>query len=305
MTMITKAKTLTLLLLLSLVLPGLAQAEPQPSGELLLPYFEVDLTGFKLTTLFQVTNSTDRTETLRMTVFSNWGIELLEAEVELGPEETLPVNLRDWLLFGNLPDGEKLSAEMRAHLQAALSGQPSPLDEHYYASEVAQDLAVGYVRIKSQRAHGALWGNYYIVDDQKDFAQGDILVNLDRTVGCEGLCARHRLFFLEGLAFESGTELLIWTNRKGKPSPTPQAFAYLGGLQAVVRNLQGAILGETSESLVATSAMAVGELNLPELSFPEGAAGTFDLVTVGENGNQPVESFIAIHYSADQRYSVG
>lgn len=291
--------TLILVLLLLGLIPAPAGAQPQPSPELLLPYFEVDLVDFGVTTLFHLTNTGPSEVPVTMMVHSNWGIPLVEVAVRLRPEQTRSFNLRDWVLFGRLPGGETLGTEIRAHLQAALTGQPSPLDGHYYGSQRRPGVGVGYITIATPRAAGTLWGNYFIVDPDGDSAQGDVLVDVDRARAGHDLCVRHRLLFIEGGSFDGGTELLIWTGRRGEPSPTPAPFGESASLEVVARNEEGTVLSESYEEILSTSATAVRELAFP------GPVGTLEVVTVDESTGAPIESFIGIRYRAEGRYSVG
>jgi hypothetical protein len=286
----------------ALVLAAGAAAEPGPSSDLLLPYFEVDLSGFALSTVFHLTNSSDEGLAIAMTVHSNWGIPLLEIPLALDPEETRAFNLRDWLLFGQLPDGRTLGEEELAHVQAALSGLPSPRDDHYYASAVRPGVAVGYVTIRVQGfpRQAALWGNYFTIDPNGDRAEGDVLVDIDQAKSCgRGLCMRHRLFFLEGAAFDGGTQLIVWTGRRGTPSLDAAAYPSLGGFEAKARDMNGELMGERHDDLLATTTISVADLALPQ------TFGTLDLISMGADGVTPMESFIGIRYSAEGRYSVG
>src|SRR5688500_4959885 len=95
----TMKKTLTacLALMALAALCGPAAAQNQASSDLLLPYFEVDAANpGGLTTLFAVGNSTDKPVAVSATVYTNWGIPILEAPFTLQPREIRTVNLRDW-----------------------------------------------------------------------------------------------------------------------------------------------------------------------------------------------------------------
>ena len=94
---------LVILLLTGLLMgAGWAIAQPRPSSDLLLPYFEVDINDPTVTTLFAVVNSSDERVPIRITVYSNWGIRVLEFKSALEARETRTVNLRDWLVLGNV-----------------------------------------------------------------------------------------------------------------------------------------------------------------------------------------------------------
>lgn len=297
----TTRNTALALALLAGLLPAVTlRAEPQPSSELLLPYFEVDLTGFGLTTLFHVTNAADHPVPVTMTVHSNWGIPLVGAQVFLEPRQTRAFNLRDWLLFGRLP-GETLDAGALGHLQAALLGLPSPADGLYYGSETRPEVAVGYVtaRVAGETGERSLWGNYFLIDPQNDSAQGDVLVDLDPDSPTHGLCRSHLLFFLEGGAFDGGTELLVWTGRQGMPSASPEGYDNRVGLHVVAHDGGGVQVAEGRQEVLTSSARP-----LAELSFPE-TAGTLEVLAIEDAEGAPMASFVALRYRAEGRYSVG
>ena len=96
-----------------------------PAATLLLPYFEVDLAGSGLTTIFSVVNSSQDDVTIEIDVFTNWGVQVLTSRTELAADGVATVNLADWLVRGNLPD-KQLDAAGLEHVQAALSGERSP-----------------------------------------------------------------------------------------------------------------------------------------------------------------------------------
>jgi len=295
--------TVLLLALAGLGSAATALAQPKPTSDLLLPYFEVDLTGFKLTTLFTVTNSSEEPVPIRMVVHTNWGIEMEEVLVTLEPHETRGFNLRDWLLLGELPQADGMLASLAprrlSHVQSALMGQRSPEDQLYYGTQVFPDLAVGYVTIRAQGAHrdDVLWGNYYIIDPEGDAAQGDILVDIDPTHECQGLCNLHSLFFLEGAVFDGGTEVIVWNPNQGTPSATAEPAAQLAGVRTLARNLQGEVIFEGGEGLLATQTLTLEEMAVIA------SAGSLELSTVSGPDDQPVDSFIAIRYRAENRYS--
>jgi hypothetical protein len=192
----TKEKTMiqscrTLLTCLTLVLGMLAvavrgaEAQPQISSELLLPYFEVELASSGRTTLFAVGNALDEPVDILITLHTNWGISLEKASLTLAPHEVRSFNLRDWL--ASSAPGRKMDSKQIAHLKAALSGQRSPQDSMFYSTAIRDGLAVGYVRIKTQSARpAALWGDYFEIDAAGKTTQGEALVALGQGGSCPG-----------------------------------------------------------------------------------------------------------------------
>jgi hypothetical protein len=282
-----------ILILTALVLAQPATAAPQPSSDLLLPYFEVDLNG-GLTTLFAVVNSHDEAVTARISVFSNWGIEVLSEAVTLDPDEVKTINLADWIRSGNVPS-KALKGQELSHLQAALTGQESQKSGMYYSSVVSPNLAVGFVEIHltGSPRPDTLWGDYFTVDPLQDFAQGEILVNIDRTTECGALCARRALRFLTGGGFDGGTEVIIWTGRRGAPT----ANGYFNPSNAVetktaVYDEKGKHIDDRLLELRPVEIITIAELGLSE---PFGWL----------NVESDTEFFMAVRYSANNRFSVG
>ena len=100
-------KTLTtcLALVALAALCGPAAAQNQTSSDLLLPYFEVDgANPGGLTTLFAVGNATDKPVDVTATVYTNWGIPILDVPFTLQAREIRTVNLRDWFRQGGDPN---------------------------------------------------------------------------------------------------------------------------------------------------------------------------------------------------------
>src|SRR5204862_1436688 len=64
-----------------------AVAQPQPSAEALLPYFEVEARANGATTLFSVVNALDQPVDVLVTVYSNWGIAISKFPLTLAARE--------------------------------------------------------------------------------------------------------------------------------------------------------------------------------------------------------------------------
>jgi hypothetical protein len=211
---------------LALLLPIAAMAGSEPSYDMLVPYFEVELLEGESgrTTLLAVANHSPAAIEVRLSVYSNWGVEVLGVSHALPANGVHTANLRDWLLYGRLPGGRVLDSEELAHLQAALSGRPSPRDQRWYSTEVEPGLAVGYVTFEviAPGGHRPLWGDYYIVDAQEPLDQGETLVNLDPLVDEDLPCKNHVIRFLEMGPSAVTTELMIWTPAGGQPSASPE-----------------------------------------------------------------------------------
>ena len=285
--------TIACLLLLGGLLPAAGfAAAPQPTSDLLLPYFEVDTAGPGITTLLGVGNALDRPVDVSITLHTNWGLPVWETTLRFQADEVKTFNLRDWLL-GDFPGADPGAAEL-AHIQAALAGQASPADGLYYGSSVANDRAVGYVVLRTQGDRpDALWGDFFAVDVPQDFAQGDNLVDIDPAKECgSGLCRRHALRFLSGGAFDGGTQLVVWTPRQIQPSPAePLLAADQLAVEASVYDEPGRRVEERVLLALPVAKIAVADLGLAP-SF-----GWLDLVT-------ETESYIGVDYSAENRYAL-
>ncbi len=280
------------------LLPNLLVAEPHTTSDLLLPYFEVDLNGNR-TTLFAVGNVDDQATDVRVTVATNWGIPVLGVNLRLDPGMVQTVNLSDWLIRGTLP-GRTLSPAQRAHIQAALSGQPShdpPPDEGlYYGSEVEPDLMVGYVTLRAlgndaERAD-SLWGDYFWVDPNGDFAEGDVLADIDRVKDCPALCDRHVLRFLEAGVLDGGTQVIIWVDRPSVPSPQKDPLVTPMTLSGEAFYTEpGVRFDNRVIELLATQSLPLRDLLLEE------PFGWLDMAT-----EEP--AFVGVRYSAQNRFAV-
>jgi hypothetical protein len=289
---ITTCLTLLATAVLCGPLCGPAAAQNVPSSDLLLPYFEVDgANPGGLTTLFAVGNATDKPVDVLATVFTNWGIPILDVPFALQPHEVRTVNLRDWFREGGNPTKALAALEVK-HLTAAASGQPSPKDNLYYGSEVRPDLVVGYVILRTQNNRpDALWGDWFNVDVSGNLARGDVLANIDRSTGCPGVCQRHLLRYLTGGGFDGGTEVIVWRETQGKPSANPEAGIKMQA-DATAFNEPGLPIENRELALLPVQKVVISELGFKE------PFGSLDLVT-GD------DVFIAVQHTAENRYSVG
>ena len=269
-------------------------AHQDSTSDLLLPHFEVDMTGAGVTTFFTVVNSSDEPLEVRMDVFTNWGIHVLDTKVEFKGEEVKVFNLTQWVLDGQLPD-RTMSSEELEHCQAALMGQASPKDDLFYSDEVGLELAVGYVTIRSVSPSrpNVLFGDYFVVDPIDNFAQGELLVDIDLSIDCENLCTRRGLRFLQGAGFDEGTQVLIWSRQNGAPAAD-------GILAADDKTLADILVYSQSGELVDQRQIRFNPLEVLTVADLGLSAdfGWFDVIT-----DQP--TFMAHRHSAQNRFSVG
>src|SRR6185295_2846286 len=268
-----------------------ARAEQQPSSEVLLPYFEVNLQNASAAnTFFAVANALDKPVDVEITIYTNWGIQIAKNNLTLAARQVRNFNLRSWLA-GDLPN-RKLSTAEANHFKAALTGQRSPKDSLYYASQVAPNLAVGYVRIKTvgQPQPDALWGDYFLLDPSLGSAEGDTLINLDPSTGCAGGCKRHALRFVTTGTFDAGTQVVILSDVAGKPSKTATPASYAGA-DTLAYDEAGQALGGNRLRLLPVQVISAADLGLRQPS------GWIDLET-------DATSFVAVHYSSKKSFGV-
>jgi hypothetical protein len=288
----TMMKTLTAGLILLAVLCGAAAAQNVPSSDLLLPYFEVDSANSGgLTTLFATGNATERPVDVIATVYTNWGIPILEVPFTLRAHEVRTVNLRDWFRTGGNPDKALAAVELK-HLAAAASGKRSPKDNLYYSTEIRPDLLVGYVTVRTQGTRpDALWGDWFNVDVGGNLARGDVLANIDRSTGCPGLCRRHLVRYLTGGGFDGGTEIIVWRPTTGKPSSDAAAGPRMQA-DATAFDEPGLPIENRPVALLPVEKIVVTELGLAK------PFGSLDIESEDE-------TFMAVQHTAENRYSVG
>ena len=283
---------LTCLVLAFALLPGRpAAAQPRPSAEVLLPYFEVDLRPNGINTLLAVGNAEDIPVDIAITVYTNWNIPISQCRLTLEAGQVKKLDLRSWIT-GSMP-GRKINRTEQKHLQAALMGQASPRDQLYYSTPVAPFLAVGSVRIQAlgDPAPAALWGDYFLLDGNRTFGAGDTLVNLDPASACPGLCGRHALRFLGSGDFDGGTRVVVWSGVEGKPSKSAAGDAYTTRADVRARGESGQEIGGAPLRLLPLQVVAVADLGLGTRS------GWIELRTERD-------SVVAVHYSAKDRFGI-
>jgi hypothetical protein len=177
----TRARAILILALFLLTLPASA-ARLQPSSDLLLPRFEVDLDGAGVTTVFSVGNASEKPVEVLATLSTNRGIPTLEVPFTLKPGEVRTVDLREWLAG---PAVGSLTLRTRSGRRDALWGDWSVMD----AGDAGDTGDIGDIGGKALR--------------------GDSLVDIDRSGSHSALCRQHLL------RYDAGTEILVWREDAG------------------------------------------------------------------------------------------
>ena len=239
----------------------------QPAATLLFPYFEIDLADLSgITTLISIVNADTEEPTLAHAVlWTDWGIPSLTFDLFLAPGDVQTLNLRDVFATGRGPvsgpgafvfddcvDLITPPATAPTRLRAMHGGVSvargcfaSPradpnLVTGYLTVDVITRCSVG-ITLPSQAGYfgvpgvaateNRLWGDFFLLEDGEDFAQGQTAMHLvadpdrfllpgptfyGKFVGWSGLDARAplssewRTRYLLGGPFEGGTELLVW-----------------------------------------------------------------------------------------------
>jgi hypothetical protein len=174
---------LTAVTLLASVRPAgavICGVDPVPSATLLLPFFELDLANPNgLTTLFSIDNSTSSAVLTQVTIWSDLAVPILSFNVYLTGYDAQTINLRDVLVYGNLPQTasagqdesgaispgpqaqqtnfatcdnflppQALPQTLLQHAQFALTGRPSPVLAGKCAGQsLGDNIARGYVTV--------------------------------------------------------------------------------------------------------------------------------------------------------------
>lgn len=166
-----------LALAITLTAAPASAARLQPTSDLLLPGFEVDLDSSGVTTVFTIGNASDKPVEVLAALSTNRGLPILAVPFTLQAGEVRTVDLREWLASG-VEDGAS--------------------------------LAVGSLTLRTRSGRrDALWGDWSTVDAGGSALRGGSLVDIDRSGSHSDLC-RHHL-----LRFDPGTEILVWREAVG------------------------------------------------------------------------------------------
>ncbi|HET9226813.1 MAG TPA: hypothetical protein VFR31_09110, partial [Thermoanaerobaculia bacterium] len=248
---------------------GVLTAQPKPSSDLLLPYFEVDLEGGEATTVFAVANSLDKPVDVVAALYTNWGIPVVSTQLRLQPRQIWTADLHDWIVGGALPGRKPLTAGEVLVVQAMLSGQPSPADGLYYSTDSAFGRATGYLTLRTVRSGGkkgskpdALRGESFLVDPEQGPARGFDLVDIDKATTKE-LCNRHNVRHLSGIGL-SEAQLIVWRDLSGQILPTPVAVERRRQIDVSIYAPDGRLVRTQAFQLLPTEQVPVTELGLAE-----------------------------------------
>jgi len=153
-------------------------------------------------------------------------------------------------------------------------------------------LACGYVTIETQGGATTIYGDYFLVTPNEDFANGFRLVNIDPSSNHNELCNRFAVRFLNGGGFDSATRFLIWRDLDVPPTLGETAFWVSvyneAGEQLLVQDFASdqTTLDVTTNEIL--QGMVSADFGALEFEFAMGAVGHISAVM-----------------SASGRYSVG
>ena len=182
-----------------------------PAATLLLPYFEVDLTGNGINTLFSINNASATAVLAHVTVWSDWSVPVLDFDVYLTGYDVQAISMFDILGNGNLPvtasvgqdpkdaispqgpasqdinfascvntlpyQNPAISPAFKAHLQAALKGLKSPATGRCYGEPYGDNIVRGYVTVDTVTACNLFfasdWAFYSVFITSQNVLWGD------------------------------------------------------------------------------------------------------------------------------------
>lgn len=245
-----------------LAIAPFAAAAITPESDVLLPWFEIDLEHQEvgLATSFSVVNASPSSVQTRFTVYTNWGIPVLEVPLAFDRTEAKTIDLRAWIQKGVLPNRTLTPTEL-AHLQAALTGKPSPVDQLYYGSAFEGGLAVGYVVAQTLGDRpDSLWGDTYSVDAASNYFEAETLTAL--THGLKADCKRHGIRFVNEDRLYEGAELIIWSGRRFQPSATPTPVGAKMKVTISVYDQAGHHVQDCHRELIAVEPLQVCHLDI-------------------------------------------
>jgi len=192
--------------------------EPVPAATLLLPYFEVDLNNPNShTTLLSVNNASTQPVLAKAEVWSDLGVALFGFMIYLKGDDIQTINLRDVLVYGQLPQTApapgtfascngalpppNLSPGTVWDYDRALTGQSvSSLGGACVGRNLHDNVARGYITLDTMSActtlsqvtpgffqsggsgfvtnQNVLWGDYFYVNNTLNLAEAHPLVHI-------------------------------------------------------------------------------------------------------------------------------
>ncbi|HEY9421409.1 MAG TPA: hypothetical protein VIW92_08345, partial [Thermoanaerobaculia bacterium] len=245
---------------LAVFLAGAAHAQPKPSSDLLLPYFEVSLSEGGATTVLLVSNQLDKPVDVLAEVYSNWGVEVLEVRLKLKARELWTADLREWFVHGRLP-GRMLNTAEILHYQAALSGDRSPRDGLYYSAEALPGFGVGAVKLRTLGDRPDALRGQYLVNNGQGSTQTLSLSDIDSGASPVEVCNRHSVRHKLGRGI-GPSQILLWTDMADQALQSPEPEDRRLPVSVSVFSETGELLKRHTVRLLPAARVAVAELGL-------------------------------------------
>jgi hypothetical protein len=187
-----------------------AKISPEPAATLLLPYFEVDIANPSgVNTTFSVNNAFSSAVLAHVTFWSDLSVPFFAFDLSLTGYDQETVDLRDFLVNGNLPPQAVFAASgcttgpplhlpsvFLASLQATATGQRSVFTGLCAGLNLGDNIARGYITVDTVNdctpwypsdsmyfllyatGDNVLWGDYFYLDPSRGVAVGNHLVHI-------------------------------------------------------------------------------------------------------------------------------
>ena len=228
-----------------------------PANRLLLPFYKVDANNPSgASTLWALRN-----ESL---AFLPVTIDYYEADSPQAPQKTVEIILGPKeIRTGNIRDVPDL--------------------------EVGPDgFAIGYVIFTADGVAGDLYGDYFVVTSDQDFAEGSLL--LDATENADSdLCNLFSLRWIKGAAFGGSTDVIVWVESDTAPLEPGTVTYVVYNASGVMQSFGNLFLDDVTTRFD-IAGLAPANLNggAMEVQFADGVRG-----------------HVAVAMAATGRYSVG
>lgn len=229
-----------------------------PANRLLLPYYTVDkANGSGVTTLWALRNESLADLTVTIEYFeadSPQAPQIEPIEIVLTGKQVRTGNIRDVANLEVDPDG----------------------------------FARGYVIFTAVGEAGDLYGDYFVITADQDFAEGSLLVDATDTLDSD-LCNLFTMRWLKGGGFGGSTEVVVWVESDTAPLEPGTVKYTLYSAGGIIQSLGNLFLDNvTTRFDIAELAPANLNGGALEIQFAEGVRG-----------------HVALAMAATGRYSVG
>lgn len=229
-----------------------------PAATLLLPYFEVNLEDESgMTTIISINNASAAAALAHVTLWTNAAVPTATFDVMLTGFDVATFNLRD--LFSDAAADPGLSTS-KARLRAAHTGEPNPETNLCSGFSYGDTIVRGYLTVDHVNEasllfpsdpgyfsgvasdSNVLWGDYFYVDLENNFAQGELLVHIEASSAPEVTTPGNATFYGRyvnelatdhreplprawatgyDLRGDSGTHLTYWRDTRTPQVPFP------------------------------------------------------------------------------------